>query len=607
MHSLSSGKSKSTTNYDDMRKFFEHADIVIGHNIARWDIPHLERLLGIKIESKIVDTLFISWYLEPDKLIHGLEEWGEYFGVPKPPIADWETLPLEEYIHRCEEDVKINTLLWKKQFAELLQIYGTRENVWRFIDYLSFKADCAREQEEVGWKLDVERATANLEWFTKEFESKKQALKDAMPLVPNKSKKSMPKKMFNSKGEYTAIAVKWFEFLKEQGLPSDTEGVVEYTSSYKEPNPTSHSQVKDWLDSLGWIPETFKFQKNKETGETKNIPQINLERGEGICPSIKKLYEKEPRLEALDAYYVIKHRKEILTGFLANVDKNGYIQAQIQGLTNTLRFKHKVLVNLPKFTDTHNKDGNGVVDYRDGVHIRGCLIAPEGYELCGSDMSSLEDRTKQHYMWEHDPDYVTEMMTPDFDPHLDLAVIAGALTKEQADAHKRKEAKYNEERSLYKTVNYAATYGAGGATIARSAGVSVAEGKALHETYWIRNWSIKTIADLVKTKQVGNKRWLFNPVSKFWYSLRNDKDKFSTLNQGTGVFCFDCWVKVVRSKGAKLCGQFHDEICLPVKLGRRKAVTKILKDSVVEVNKALQLNRALDVGVDFGKNYSETH
>jgi hypothetical protein len=34
--------------------------------------------------------------------------------------------------------------------------------------------------------------------------------------------------------------------------------------------------------------------------------------------------------------------------------------------------------------------------------------------------------------------------------------------------------------------------------------------------------------------------WLYNPVSKFWYSAIY-KDIFSTLNQGTGVYCFDTW------------------------------------------------------------------
>jgi len=129
-------------------------------------------------------------------------------------------------------------------------------------------------------------------------------------------------------------------------------------------------------------------------------------------------------LELLDGLSVISHRISILKGFLSAVDEEGYVQAQVQGLTNTLRWKHKVCVNLPGIDKPYGDD------------IRGCLICPEGYVLVGSDMSSLEDRTKQHYMWDFDPDYVKEMMTDDFDPHLGLAEFAGALTKEEVEFYK---------------------------------------------------------------------------------------------------------------------------------------------------------------------------
>lgn len=75
--SVNTGKKiKSTTNYAEMRKFFTKATLLIGHNIQRFDIPVVERLLEIKITAKLVDTLVLSWYLEPKRLKHGLAEWG---------------------------------------------------------------------------------------------------------------------------------------------------------------------------------------------------------------------------------------------------------------------------------------------------------------------------------------------------------------------------------------------------------------------------------------------------------------------------------------------------------------------------------------------------
>lgn len=86
------------TTYDAMRKFLLAADVLIGHNITRWDIPHLERLLDIRIEAKIVDTLALSWYLEPNRVMHGLAEWGEELGIPKPVVGDWENLTRSESV-----------------------------------------------------------------------------------------------------------------------------------------------------------------------------------------------------------------------------------------------------------------------------------------------------------------------------------------------------------------------------------------------------------------------------------------------------------------------------------------------------------------------------
>ena len=77
---------KSTSDYDQMRKFFLESDVLICHNLYRFDIPVVEKLLGIKVKAKLIDTLALSWYLYPDKLKHGLEEWGTHFGVPKPVI-----------------------------------------------------------------------------------------------------------------------------------------------------------------------------------------------------------------------------------------------------------------------------------------------------------------------------------------------------------------------------------------------------------------------------------------------------------------------------------------------------------------------------------------
>ena len=584
--------------YGKMREILGGSDVLIGHNIIRYDIPAVENLLSIKIKAKLVDTLALSWYLFPKKVKHGLEEWGEEFGVPKPKIDDWENLSLEEYQHRCDEDVKINTKLWNKCWKYLLRLYGSEKEAWKCIDYLMFKMDCAREQEAVKWKLDVPRCERVLKQLEEDKLLRERALIDVMPWVPKYKTKKKPAKMYlkGKVGVLSKSGEAWEEFLLTQ--KNKTKDEYEYVYAHNVPNPTSIPQLKKWFETLGWTPDEYKYVRDKNTGDVRKIPQLNEQTpGEvGLTESVKLLYEKEPGIEHLDGIFVIQHRIGILKGFLNDVDERGYISAQIQGLTNTLRFKHKVVLNLPG------------VDKPYGEDIRGVLIAPEGFELCGSDMSSLEDRTKQHYMWDYDPEYVKTMMADDFDPHLDLAVSAGAMTARQVEDYKGGNTKpYKGIRHTYKQGNYACVYGAQGPTVSRSTGLSVRNAEKLVTAYWTRNWSVKAIADACKVKMCTGQKWLYNPVSKLWYSLRHEKDRFSTLNQGTGVYAFDTWLKYVRKNGPPIIGQMHDEWIALMRKGNRDRMRKHVRMAIDKTNAQLKLNRELDCDIQFGGSYAEIH
>ena len=162
-------------------------------------------------------------------------------------------------------------------------------------------------------------------------------------------------------------------------------------------------------------------------------------------------------------------------------------------------------------------------------------------------------------------------------------------------------------RKKGKATNYSATYGAGGATIARAADVPVHEGEQLHGAYWKLNWSIPAVADSLTVKTCKKQKWLYNPVSKLWYSLRHEKDRWSTLNQGTGVWCFDTWVKYQRQKGLPQIGQMHDETINLVKEENKEKAEKVLRWAINQTNKELNLNRELDIDVQFGINYAQIH
>ncbi len=484
----------------------------------------------------------------------------------------------------------------------LMMIYGDMDEVWRFIRYLTSKMKVAQRQEELKWKLDIPLAESTLAKLSKIRDESYKKLIQVMPRKAITSLKKRPKKPYKQSGDLSALGVAWFELLKQEGLPEDTE---EHTIivDYEDGKPSSPVQMKEWLYSLGWVPETFKFVRDKETGDTRQIPQINIKDSGGeICKGIRKLFDKEPSLRILEGLSIVSHRVTVFTGFLRDVDGDGYIQARVKGLTNTLRWKHTELVNLPAPDKLYGKD------------IRACLKAPKGYVLCGSDMEALEDRTKQHYMWPYDPEYVKDMMVEGYCPHVDIAVLAGYLTKEQEDRHKTGDFLNPEDKKVIKVgrksakpVNYGGVYGIGAEGLHRDTGMPIRQAKELLVIYWERNWAVKKIAEDAITKKLGDQMWLYNPVSRFWYSLRYEKDKFSTLNQGTGVYCFDTWVREMCKRGVQPIGQFHDEIISLVKIGEEEKTKEILMESIGAVNATLKLNRDLGADVQFGSNYSEIH
>ena len=534
IHCLSmnwNGELKTTFDYNDMGKLVSRKDItLVGHSFVTYDVPVLEKLLGVKVLCGVIDTLALSWYIYPHRSSHGLESWGEDFGVPKPPISDWQNLPKEEYARRCSEDVRIQTLLWEKMQVDLTDLYdGDEALISSLMRYLSFKMYTVRLQEENPFKLDTETTEKNLSYLEGLKEEKTDALKKVMPTVGVKSLRVSPAKPFKKDGGLSAQGEKWKKLTEARGLPFEHTEPIEVVNDYDEPNPNSPAQIKDWLFSLGWKPENFN------EGVNGKIPTYYL-MDKSLCPSVLKLGES---VKSLDDLGVLKHRIGLLKGFLRD-QRGGYINQSIAGFTSTLRLRHKFIVNLAKPSMPY------------GELIRGVLTCDDGYEICGSDLAALEDRTKQHYIYPYDPEYVKTMMEDGFDPHLNFAVYAKALTEEQAQAHKDKGEDHSEIRHKYKQVNYMSTYNIGARKLSAYLDIKQSEAKKMLDDYWKLNWAVKSFAKDCKTKKVLGLTWVQNPVNKFWYELRNEKDTFSAVNQSTGSYIFDLWLGYILNKWRRL-------------------------------------------------------
>jgi DNA polymerase I-like protein with 3'-5' exonuclease and polymerase domains len=189
-----------------------------------------------------------------------------------------------------------------------------------------------------------------------------------------------------------------------------------------------------------------------------------------------------------------------------------------------------------------------------------------------------------------------------------LAKHAGAVTQSDIDEYnKGNKPELKNMRKNYKVVNYSATYGVGAAKLSRETGMTIPQAQTLLDAYWQRNWSVKAFSESQPVRKINEEMWVQNPVSKFWHSLRFEKDVFSTINQSTGAYCFDRWVALYRSHRSNIVGQFHDESINVVKKGDEDEHTLVLKWSIKRLNEQLKLNVDLGIDIQYGQNYAEVH
>lgn len=76
---------------------------VVAHNAISFDVPLMEKLFNVDLSKlMVIDTLALSWYLNPERNLHGLGSFHGDYGIAKPTIADAEWAGLTE-----EEDLII--------------------------------------------------------------------------------------------------------------------------------------------------------------------------------------------------------------------------------------------------------------------------------------------------------------------------------------------------------------------------------------------------------------------------------------------------------------------------------------------------------------------
>ena len=281
-------------------------------------------------------------------------------------------------------------------------------------------------------------------------------------------------------------------------------------------------------------------------------PKFKDERGE-LCPSLQRL--KGKMAKQIVKWLSLRNRRSVIqtsdpkknTGWLNNprLKIDGRIGQGHSGPTNTNRYKHRNIVNLPKASD----------EVLLGKEMRGLFIAPKGYKILGYDGSNLEQFVAASYAYKYDNGEYADK-------------IAGDSHATNAEAYSIAAGR-KVGRGEGKGITYATLYGAGAAKIAAMLGISLAKGKAVIAAFWDTNIGLKLLKENLEKywEKQGKKQYIRGIDGRKVYT-RSKSSLVNALFQScgsiimflSGLFMYDslCAEGLI-GNGIKRLAFVHDE------------------------------------------------
>ena len=390
-------------------KLLSEAELIIGHNIIKYDIPVLKKLYGFKTKAKVFDTLVATRLIwsdltdsdmkrvhtinYPRSLVnrHSLKAWGIRLGNYKQQIdTDWSVFT-QEMLEYCIQDVEVTHTLYQKILGQ--KIFNESLDIEHAV------AELISRQEIYGVMFDKEKATK----LYAELSSERNNIKKEMEET------------------FKPITIK--RVSEKTGKPLKDK-VVEF-------NPSSRRQIADRLKTkYNWKPTVFT---------NDGLPKVD----DTVLTSLDF-----PEAKLLARYFLLEKR----IGMLAE-GKQAYLKLEKQGrLHGTVNTNNAV---TGRATHMHPNLGQvPAVSVPYGKEFRELFTVPKDKILVGCDVSGLELRLLGHYIAKFDNgDYADVVVNGDI--HTENQKLAGLDTRDQS-----------------KRFLYAWLYGAGVSKIAEVTGKS---------------------------------------------------------------------------------------------------------------------------------------
>jgi len=545
-------------NIDEAMELLLSADKLIGHNIIGFDIPVVERLMGIDLSDiPVVDTLVVSRLTNPTREGgHGLESWGYRLGYPKIEFEQFDKFSAEMLIY-CERDVDLNAKVYE---ALKLEAQGfNKESVE--LEQETYKI--ISKQVLKGFKLDTRHATTlqaqlqdeldnTVDEIGEVFKPREQVLK----LYPTRLKSGgLAKTGETLYGETKRLTNEEFDNMT---LHNQVTRVI-----VTEFNVGSRKQIGEYLQDFGWKPT-----KLTPTGQPI-VDESTLMKIKGI-----------PQAALIARYLMLQKRIAQLKSWLTAQDEDGRVRGYVNSngtITGRMTHRNPNLGQVPSLKKPYGKE------------MRQCWIVDEGYSLVGIDASGLEARMLAHHL--NDKEYIHEILNGDIH---ELNRGAAKL----------------ESRDTAKTFLYALIYGAGDKKIGSIVGGNASAGASLRDSFFDSRPTFRTL--LTSVKRQATKGFL-KGLDGRRTAIRSAHSALNTLLQGDGSIVIKKALVILQQKiydaglDAHLVATVHDEYQFEVKQGQEDAVGKLGIQAIVEAGEHFNLNCALDGEYKYGLNWAETH
>jgi len=521
----------------------------VGHNLINYDIPVVERLLGVQVTGQITDTLVMSRLYNPNlEGGHSLDAWGQRLNFPKGDYHDWSELT-PEMVEYCKQDVSVTERLHEK-LSGLLSEFGDNSitlehSVQRAITH----------QIQNGWLLDERKATDLVAELKEKQYDLEEAVHEKFRPLPTFIKEIVPK--YKKDGSLSSVGLKFLgDNWTQVGGPFSRIDWPEF-------NLGSRQQIGRYLRLFGWKPDNFT-----ETGQAI-VDEKTLETVTDI-----------PEAQLIAEYLMVGKRIAQVQSWLDAVEDDGRVHGQVNAIgavTGRMTHSKPNMAQVPAVGAPY------------GYECRACWIVPEGHKLVGVDASGLELRMLASFM--NDKEYTNEILNGDI--HTTNQVNAGLSTRAQA-----------------KTFIYAFLYGAGDAKIGSIVDGSQRTGAKLRQRF-LEN--TPALAELRERVSIAAQRGYLRGLDGRCLHIRSEHSALNTLLQSAGAVVMKKALAIFTEYAPKwnltykLLGSIHDEYQIEAPESQADKVGWLMVESIKAAGVQLDLKCPLDGEFKVGNNWAETH